>query len=136
MAAKKNVDGVALIEQQKTESINFQKVMYSWMLRRKMQGSTNVEIQDIETTDAKLANAGYYDGKILSPVEICKVLEVDGLLTSNYAPSKPMTEGAVVALELIVGVWGPTNETTIALSIHDNGTNRMVWNFNHKHRLH
>ena len=32
IAAKKNVDGAALIEQQKTESVNFQREMYSWML--------------------------------------------------------------------------------------------------------
>ena len=41
-------------EQQKTESINFQKEMYSWMLQRKMQGKISQEIQEIETTNAIL----------------------------------------------------------------------------------
>jgi hypothetical protein len=44
IAARRKVDGAALIEQQKTESINFQKEMYSWMLKRKMQGTIFVDI--------------------------------------------------------------------------------------------
>lgn len=132
IAARKNVDGNAIIEQQKTESVNFQKEMYSWMLKRKMQGKITVEIQDVETSIAKLTNAGYYGGKALTPVEICEVLGVDAIMTSNYSLSKPMSEGAAVAMALLVGVWGSTNETKVDLSIHDKGTNKMIWNYNHK----
>jgi hypothetical protein len=132
IAATRKMDGQALIEQQKTESINFQKETYSWMLKRKMQRKINVEIQDIETTIAKLKKAGYYDGTPLSPIEICEILGVDGLITSNYSLSKPMSEGAAVALGILVGVWGPTNEATVAISIHDLKTKKMIWNFNHK----
>jgi hypothetical protein len=132
IAARKNVEASAIVEQQKTESINFQKEMYSWMLKRKMQGNISVEIQDVETTNAKLANAGYNEGKVFSPVEMCGILGVDGIMTSNYALTKPMSEGAAVAVALLVGVWGATNETTVSLSIHDQGTNKMIWNFDHK----
>lgn len=132
IAPSKKIDGQALIEQQKTESINFQKEMYSWMLKRKMQGRINVEIQDVETTNAKLKKAGYYDGTPLTPVEICEILGVDGAITSNYSLSKPMSEGAAVALGLLVGVWGATNSATADLSIHDLKTKKMIWNFNHK----
>jgi len=106
--------------------------MYSWMLKRKMQGSIIVEIQDLETTNAKLSKTGYNEGISLSPNEMCDILGVDGIMTSNYALSKPMSEGAAIALGLIVGVWGATNETTVSLSIHDQKTNKMIWNFSHK----
>lgn len=132
IAARKNVEASALIEQQRTESINFQKEMYSWMLKRKMQGNITVEIQDVETTTAKLSNAGFNTGKVFTPFEMCEILNVDGIITSNYALSKPMSEGAAVALGLLVGVWGATNETAVSLSIHDKGTNKMIWNFDHK----
>jgi hypothetical protein len=132
IAATKKMDAQALIEQQKTESINFQKEMYSWLLKRKMQGRIAVEIQDVETTVAKLKKAGYYDGNPLSPSEICDALGVDGLITSNYSLSKPMSEGAAVALGLLVGVWGSTNSATVAISIHDRNTKKMIWNFDHK----
>ena len=132
IAARKKVDGDALIEQQKTESINFQREMYSWMLKRKMQGAVSVEIQDVETTNALLSQAGINEGRIISPTEMCQILGVDGIMTSNYSLSKPMSEGAAIAVGLLVGVWGATNEATVSLSIHDFGTKKMIWNFDHK----
>jgi hypothetical protein len=132
IAPRKNIDGAALIEQQKTESVNFQREMYSWMLKRKMQGTISVEIQDVETTIALLTKPGINEGKVLTPDEMCQILGVDGILTSNYSLSKPMSEGAAIAVALLVGVWGPTNEATVSLSIHDSGTNKMIWNFDHK----
>lgn len=132
IAARKNIDGNALIEQQKTESVNFQREMYSWMLKRKMQGSVAVEVQDVETTIALLNKAGINEGKILTPKDMCQILGVDGIMTSNYSLTKPMSEGAAIAVGVLVGVWGPTNEATVSLSIHDYGTNKMIWNFDHK----
>ena len=132
IAARKNVDGNAIIEQQKTESVNFQREMYSWMLKRKMQGSVAVEIQDVETTIALLNKAGINEGKTLTPMDMCQILGVDGIMTSNYSLTKPMSEGAAIAVGVLVGVWGPTNEATVSLSIHDYGTNKMIWNFDHK----
>ncbi|HLP74088.1 MAG TPA: hypothetical protein VK155_14380 [Bacteroidales bacterium] len=132
IAAKKNIDGLALIEQQKTESANFQKEMYSWLLRRKMQGTISAEIQDVETTNAKLANAALNEGQVLTPVDMCNKLGVDGIMTSNYSLSKPMSEGAAIATALLFGFGGPTNEVTVSLSIHDQGAKKMIWNYNHK----
>lgn len=132
IAARKNVDGAALIEQQKAESVNFQREMYSWMLKRKMQGTISVEIQDVETTIALLSKAGINEGKVFTPDDMCRILGVDGILTSNYSLTKPMSEGAAIALGVIAGVWGPTNEATVSLSIHDSDTNKMIWNYDHK----
>jgi hypothetical protein len=132
IAARKNIDGNALIEQQKTESVNFQREMYGWMLKRKMQGTIFVDIQDVETTNAKLANAGFNNGQLPTPIEMCNILSVDGILTSNYSLSKPMSEVVAIAAALLVGFWGATNEATVSLSIHDQSANKMIWNFDHK----
>jgi len=132
IAAKKKVDAAALIEQQKTESINFQREMYSWMLKRKMQGKIFVDIQDVETTNAKLAAAGFQDAGLLTPADLSRVLNVDGVLTSNYSLSKPISEGAAIALAVIAGWWAPTNEAVVSLSIHDSGTDKLIWNYDHK----
>jgi hypothetical protein len=132
IAARKNIDGIALIEQQKAESVNFQREMYSWMLKRKMQGTILVDIQDVETTNAKLANAGFNKGELLTPIDMCNILGVDGIITSNYSLSKPMSEGAAIATALLVGFWGATNEATVSLSIHDQSAEKMIWNFDHK----
>jgi hypothetical protein len=132
IAARKKVDAAALIEQQKTESINFQREMYSWMLKRKMHGNIFVDIQDVETTNAKLAAAGFQDGKFLTPNDLCKILNVDGVLTSNYSLSKPWSEGAAIAMAILAGPWGPTNEAVVSLSIHDSASDKMIWNYDHK----
>lgn len=132
IAARKKVDAAALIEQQKTESINFQREMYSWMLKRKMQGTIFVEIQDVESTNAKLAAAGFQDIGLLTPTDLARVLNVDGVLTSNYSLSKPMSEGAAIAMAVLAGWWAPTNEAVVSLSIHDSGSEKMIWNYDHK----
>ncbi|MCB0630433.1 MAG: hypothetical protein R2824_22335 [Saprospiraceae bacterium] len=131
IAARKKVDAEAIKEQQKTESNNFQKEMYSWLLKRKMQNRIFVEIQDVETTNALLQKAGYGENA-MTPAEICAVLGVDGLITSNYSLSKPMSEGGAIALGLLVGAWGSTNQTTVTLEIHDAAQKKMIWNYNHK----
>jgi len=132
IAARRKVDAAALIEQQKTESIIFQSEMYSWMLKRKMQGTIFVDIQDVETTNAKLAAAGFQDAGLLTPADLSRVLNVDGILTSNYSLSKPISEGAAIALAVIAGWWAPTNEAVVTLSIHDSGSEKMIWNYDHK----
>jgi hypothetical protein len=132
IAPRKKVDAAALIEQQKTESINFQKEMYSWMLKRKMQGTIFVDIQDVETTNAKLAAAGFQDTRLLTPTDLARVLNVDGVLTSNYSLSKPMSEGAAIALAVLAGWGAPTNEAVVSLSIHDSGSEKLIWNYDHK----
>lgn len=133
IAANKKIDAEAMREQQKTESANFQQEMYSWLLKRKMQGRFEaVEIQDVATTNAQLQKAGYFDGTVLTPNEMSEILGVDAVLMSNYSLSKPMSDGAALALGLIVGVWGATNETTVSLEIHDKASKKMIWNYNHK----
>lgn len=132
IAASKKIDAESLKEQQKTESTNFQKEMYSWMLKRKMQNKILVEVQDVETTNAKLKKAGYFDDNPMAPHEICEALGVDAIITSNYSLSKPMSEGGAIALGLLVGVWGSTNNTTVTLEIHDKEAKKLLWNFNHK----
>lgn len=131
IAANKKVEAEAIKEQQRTESVNFQNEMYSWMLRRKMQGRITPEIQDIEITNALLKKAGYPEN-IMTPGEICEVLGVDGIMDSNYSLTKPMSQGAAIAVGVLFGAWGPTNEVTVSLDIKDCANKKLIWNYNHK----
>ena len=131
IAAGRKTDAEAIKEQQKTESLNFQKEMYSWMLKRKMQGRITQEIQDIETTNAKLKKAGYPDTPF-TPSEMCAILGVEGVMGSNYALSKPMSDGAAVAMVLLVGASGSTNEVRVSLNINDCANKKLIWNYDHK----
>ena len=131
IAASKKVDADAIKEQQKTESLNFQNEIYSWVLKRKMQGKITKEFQDIETTNAKLKKAGYPENPLTTP-ELCELLGVDGIMTSSFGLSKPMSEGAAVAVGLLAGAWGATNEVRASLSINDCENKKLIWNYDHK----
>jgi len=131
IAAKKNIDAEALKEEQKTVSINFQKEMYSWMLQRKMQGKISQDIQEIETTNAKLSKVDY-PGNPLTTSELCEVLGVDGILTSTFGLSKPVSDGAAIAEALFSDSRSSTNEVHASLSISDYKNEKLIWNYDHK----
>ncbi len=130
IAASKKVDAEAIKEQQRTESLNFQKEMYSWMLKRKMQGQITPELLDVETTNAKLFKAGYPENRYTT-AELCEILGVDGIMGSNYSLSKPMSEGAAVAIGLLIGAWGATNEVNVSLNINDCTNKKLIFNYDH-----
>lgn len=127
---RNEIDAETLKEQQRTESLNIQREIYGWMLKRKTQGKFDKKIQQIETTNAKLQKAGYPDTP-LTTSEMCKLLEVDGIMTSNFRLSKPLSEGAAVAMGLVIGVWGPTNEVNVSMSINDCQNDKLIWNYKH-----
>ena len=131
IAAKRKFSAQAIKAQQNTESINFQNEMYSWMLKRKTQGKIFQDIQDIGTTNAKLKKAGYPENP-LTPAELCEVLGVDGIMTSNYGLSKPMSNGAAVVEAFLVDSRSPTNEIHASLSISDYSSKKMIWNYDYK----
>lgn len=108
----------------------FQQEMYSWMLRRKQQGRIRgVEILDPETTNAKLTQAGFFDGEnVFTPAELANVLGVDAVITSSFNTTKPMSEGVALALAVVFNSWNNTRETSAYLSLHDPEVG-MIWNY-------
>lgn len=131
IAASRKVAAEAIIEQQKTESLNFQKEIYGWLLKRKTKNQFDPEMLDVMTTNAKLQKAGYPETP-MSPEELCEILEVDGLLISSFGLSKPMSQGAAIAVALLGGA-GSTNEVKVSLTIQDCSKNKMIWNYDHKY---
>src|SRR5690606_983841 len=81
---KKNVDAESLKEQQRTEAINFQKEMYSGLLKRKSQGKLKVEIQDVEVTNAMLRKIDVDKLLTMTPVEMGQLLKADAVVKSNF----------------------------------------------------
>lgn len=112
------------------DTYTFQREIFSWMMRRKQQGRIRgVEFLDVESTNAKLERAGFtYDSRLLTPQEMAEVLNVDAVITAQFNTTKPMSEGAAVALGVLFGAWGNTNETSVNMSIHD-VENGLIWNY-------
>lgn len=124
-------DPEALKEAALADSYNYQREMYSWMLRRKQQGRIrNLEIMDVESTNAKLERAGYTaESRALTPKELAEILDVDAVITTRFNMSKPMSQGAAIAVGILFGVGGTTNQSNVYIDIND-AEQGMIWNYN------
>ena len=97
--------------------------MVAWLLKRKGENKINVDILDATTTIAKIQNART-DGKLLTPVEMAEILDVDAVLTSNYKLTKPMSTGAAIATTILFG-FGNTNEVNVTMELHDRANKKI-----------
>lgn len=130
IAPVKKVSTEVLQKQAEAESMVFQQEMYNWLLRRKMQRDFTAEIQDVETTNAKLDEIGYFDNPRIAPETLCEKLGVDAVLSSDFALSRPMSEGAAIALGVVFGVWGPTAQTHASMDLFDHPSKHIIWSYN------
>ena len=122
---------------EKSESKSLQLAMYSWFLKRKKRGDlTTIEVQDPKTTTAILNRNNINDDNIknYTPEELAKILGVDAIISGTYETNKPMSEGASVALGLLVGFWGTTNSAVVNMSVHNAADGVLLWNYNKKVR--
>ena len=122
---------------EKDESLGLQQGMQSWFLKRKKRGKlTAIEIQDPKRTNAILSKEGISYDNIENqlPEDLAKILGVDAVISGTYETNKPMSEGASVALGLLIGFWGSTNSATVNMSVHNGSDAELLWNYNKKVR--
>lgn len=73
------------------------------------------------TTNAKLKKMGVTSENFGedTPNELADMIGVDAIIMGSFETNKPMSEGASVALGLLVGMYGSTNKATLNMSIYD-----------------
>ena len=112
------------------EAVKLQYEMYDWILRRKMQKRfMEVEVQNIELTNKKLKESGFFDNTIISEKELCEILEVDAIITSNYTLNTPFSTVGEVVNGILTDDWQPVKETTVLLSLYDQASSKHIWNY-------
>jgi len=131
--SKRLPKGVTLETLQQSEQktgYDIQDNSYKWFLKRKKDYS--VEFQDIDKTNAllKKANITYENFALTDKSELCKILGVDGIISGKTTLSKPMSDGAAIALGVLVGAWGATNSEKISISIHDSKSD-LLWKYDY-----
>lgn len=107
------------------------------VFKKKKRGKLlKLEVQDPKTTNALLAKQeiDYNNLNEFTPQELATILGVDAIITGDYETDKPMSEGASVALGLLVGFWGATNNAVINMSVHNAVDGVLLWNYNKKVR--
>jgi hypothetical protein len=133
----KDMDDEKLNRLEKAEGEGIQTAMYSWFLKRKKRGKLqNLEVQDPKVTTVllKKKDIDYNTITDYTPQELAIILGVDAVITGDYETDKPMSEGASIALGLIVGFWGSTNSAVVNMSINDAANGTLLWNYNKKVR--
>lgn len=122
---------------ERAEGEGIQTALYSWFLKRKKRGDmTTIEIQDARTTTALLNKKAinYNNMADYTPQELAKILGVDSVVSGEFETNKPMSEGASIALGLLVGFYGSTNSALINMSVHNAEDGVLLWNYNKKVR--
>ncbi|MFH4968688.1 hypothetical protein V8G61_10845 [Gaetbulibacter sp. M240] len=131
----KDMTNEQLYKIERSEGEGMQTAMYSWFLKRKKRGKLeNLEVQDPNITTALLLKKDIdYDNLTeFTPQELAVILGVDAVISGTFETNKPMSEGASVALGLLIGFWGSTNSATVNMSVHNAEDGILLWNYNKK----
>ena len=128
----KDITPEQLGRMEKSEGESVQSAMYSWFLKREKRGSLRVQVQDISKTNALLKqnNITYENMAEYTPEQIAQILGVDALISGKFETNKPMSEGASLALGVLVGFWGSTNKAVINIFIHNGADGALLINYN------
>jgi len=132
LKSTKGMSAETVKQQQDDEAKVFQQEVYSYMLQRKSKGQMVIDIQDVEETNVALKRNNL-DVSNMTTGELCELLEVDGILSSQFSLSKPMSGGAAVALLFLTGFGAATNEVTVSMSLKDCGQKSLIWKYDHKY---
>lgn len=121
-----------LEKMEQDESASIQRSMYSWFLKRRQQGNMWVDVQDINTTNALLAQNGITYDNIheYTTMDLAQILNVDAIINGSFETNKPMSDGASIALGLLIGFYGATNQAIINMFIYDAEEGKVLVNYN------
>lgn len=131
----KEMTSEMLAKAKEEESYAFQDQLYIQFLdRQAKKNQFTVDFQDVSQTNILLNEAGMkFDSlPLFTKKQIKDVLGVDALLSGTMRKEKPMSTGVAMALGVLFGVWGSTNQTYINMSIHDGESGKLIWNYDHE----
>ena len=129
----KDVTPDMIKEQAMNTGYSLQSDVYGWFLRQSGRRNYTVNFQDADRTNALLKDAGitYDDLRTTDRKRLAEILEVDAVISGKASMQKPMSDGAALAVGLVFGVWGPTNEVNVTLNIHDRAKGDLLWKYDH-----
>lgn len=130
----KKITPEQLKETEEKTGLSIQDKMYSWFLNRSGKYRYTVSFQDISKTNALLLqnNIKYVDIRSKTKDELARLLGVDAVISSRASMKKPMSDGAAVALGVLLGTWGNTNEVQTSISINEARNGDLIWKYDYQ----
>ena len=129
----KKMSGENLYELAQKTGYDVQDKMYGWFLRKGSKFNYSVSFQDINTTNSILNKAGisYEDLKNFDRGELASKLGVDAVLDSRIIMDKPMSDGAAIAMQVLIGTYGTTNHVHTTVNLYDTKSGTLLWKYDH-----
>lgn len=124
----KGVTAESIKQSEQKTGYDIQNSAYSWFLKR--QKDYTVSFQDVDKTNSLLRKAGieYAGVATQDKDELCRLLGVDGVVSGKAFMAKPMSDGAAVAIGVLFGAWGTTNNVNTSLTLHDK-RGELMWKY-------
>ena len=135
---------------EKAEGEAVQNALYTYFLNQKEKDSFKVSFQDISYTNTLLAQAGWTIDSLRTKTkkDICRKLNVDGVITGTVITSKLMSDEAALLLTTLgtvvsiaglllggvgdlswIGGPGATNTGSCQINVFDAKTNKLLWRY-------
>lgn len=128
---KKAVDRDELKVLAKKEGYAVQSALEMYFSKRKKRKKFNVDFQNINNTNAILAqnNIDYNNIDTFTTQELCKVLKVDGIISGNLNLNILLSEGVPTDFSILDYFSGNANYGRIGLKISDGKTGKLLWRY-------
>lgn len=129
VAKQGGAEGVHQLELR--EGLNVQSALQSYFLKQKADKDMVVDVQDIAKTNALLAknNVTAETMATMTMEELAHVLGVDGIVSGTFESTQPFSNGAAIAMTMMVGFSGSTNTGKLSINIHDGKTSDLLWKY-------
>lgn len=113
------------------EGYAVQDALETYFSKRKKRKKFNVEFQNIEDTNAILAqnNITYENIDVYTTKELSKILNVDGIISGNLDLNILLSKGVDTDFSLLDYFGGNSNYGRIGLKISDSNTGKLLWKY-------
>lgn len=128
---RKKISEDQLAEMEREQGVAAQNALASWFLKKQKSSDFAIEFQDVQKTNALLTKAGIdiHDLSAHTPQELAEILGVDAVMGGGMQTTKPMSEGASIALGVAFGVWGPTNAGNVTINLSNAKDGTLLWKY-------
>lgn len=122
-----------LQQQEERESLQYQSGVFQFMMERKKEFSVNFQDIDDTNTLLKRNNISYDKGRSMTKAELCRLLEVDGILTGRFQRKENLDRNLARGLDLIAsrtemfGLSPKQGEANLSLTLYNAAEKRVVW---------
>ncbi len=115
----------------KKEGYAVQSALEMYFSKRKKRKKFNVDFQNINNTNAMLAqnNIDYNNIDTFTTQELCKILNVDGIISGNLNLNILLSEGVPTDFSILDYFSGNANYGRIGLKISDGETGKLLWRY-------